>query len=464
MKGLMRDRNVFADGEMASDQTLQRRRGSFNPKAKPELFEIFDSKGMKQLRKRKGKRGARGARGGRPKPVSARAETPVPVPSWSLKDAYALLIVLLLVPFAIVVYAASFILLLIPLAIFRAYRQCFPDRVDRVRDSVTFPLVVSIFGGLLMSPYMLLATIWLLLVHLVVFILSYPIGLCFEARTKRSLEVFRQYSNIPGFGTVFKHSSDKFARAYGYGWTFNDILNVVVGMLDRRKFFTMASSMSVMSTLLPVVKIAVTCNPYLFDMEEVYINQWSLPIDAIGDHVFTEKDLDKIKVKMQTAVCRSFVAPENNEMLDHMPFSAHYPYPPMKRESKCAAGMQYSERIKTTLLTHSVHSYDIEGYKARSKNAVHGFWSVYLQTWNPYHQLTGYVEVNIRADGGIEHPMWLIADPTSRLHSLNLKRVNRLFVKLGWHFKQFVEVTPNQLGDVTMKEVKKHPALHLKDQ
>lgn len=61
--------------------------------------------------------------------------------------------------------------------------------------------------------------------------------------------------------------------------------------------------------------------------------------------------------------------------------------------------------------------------------------------WRQYHLfdliVVRYVEVNIRKDNGIEHPMWLIADPNSYIHWIQLWAVNQLFVKLGEFYADY---------------------------
>eukprot|EP00465_Bigelowiella_longifila_P015391 CAMPEP_0185280182 /NCGR_PEP_ID=MMETSP1359-20130426/65487_1 /TAXON_ID=552665 /ORGANISM="Bigelowiella longifila, Strain CCMP242" /LENGTH=255 /DNA_ID=CAMNT_0027875335 /DNA_START=57 /DNA_END=824 /DNA_ORIENTATION=- len=171
-------------------------------------------------------------------------------------------------------------------------------------------------------------------------------------------------------------------------------------------------------------------NPRTHRLETVFLNQWSKPIDANIDGEITETDADIIRGKMVKQVTRARLRDKNRDLTDEYSFSAYYQLPPPDRESLLVAGIQYSEAAVTSLVTHSLHSYLIKGYKPKSDTASWGFLSVYLQYWNPYHWFTGYVEVNLRKDGGIEHPMWLAADKTSWLHTRQANGVNSLFARL----------------------------------
>ena len=50
-----------------------------------------------------------------------------------------------------------------------------------------------------------------------------------------------------------------------------------------------------------------------------------------------------------------------------------------------------------------------------------------------------YVEVNVRKDLGVEHPMYLLMDKDSRLAMTTLNGVNAFFVKLGDMFNAYLE-------------------------
>ncbi|GAB5361435.1 hypothetical protein AAMO2058_000713100 [Amorphochlora amoebiformis] len=415
---MMRDMNVVREGgRIASAKTLVRGQANiYHPLKHPERFM-----------------------------------TSLVIADWSFGDFWALLITLVLLPFAIIVYLVSVILGLIPLIVMVAYRQSsvFPKHklalgqlpAEVVRGAPWFDAVIAI-SLILYLPLMTVAGLWLVIIHVVNFILSYPIGVANPDRTKRSLNALRPFSGIPGEYPVH-NPSDGFAKKYGGIWSFEDVWIAIFGAVDRQGFVRFLSALPVMIAFLPIAKIVICSNPFLFDLSLLYVNQWSLPIGRRDDMTFDDNDVEFAKRKIKTQVCRALLHDCYRTVTSVMPFTGHYPYPPESRTYSTACGVQYSVRIGTSLLTHSVHSYSIPDYKARSENSIHGFFSVYLQSWNPYHHVTGYVEVNLRADNAVEHPMWLLGDRNSRLHTLNIAKVNNLFVRLGHAFEQHLfEIDP----------------------
>ena len=95
-----------------------------------------------------------------------------------------------------------------------------------------------------------------------------------------------------------------------------------------------------------------------------------------------------------------------------------------------------------SLISHTTHPYDVPGHVPRSEDASWGLIVVRLQAWNPFYQLAGYVEVNVRKDHGVEHPMWLVVDPSSQLAMDQLQGINRLFVRLGYLFAEYLREQP----------------------
>ena len=68
------------------------------------------------------------------------------------------------------------------------------------------------------------------------------------------------------------------------------------------------------------------------------------------------------------------------------------------------------------------------------------------QAGNPWYQLAGYVEINSRRDGGMEHPMWLVFDRSSRLGMSAALSINMLFVRLGINFAAYLSEMPEWKG------------------
>ena len=81
---------------------------------------------------------------------------------------------------------------------------------------------------------------------------------------------------------------------------------------------------------------------------------------------------------------------------------------------------------KVLMLSHTYHGQAyVAGHTPRSE---YGTWTcivVLAMVWNPWYNLTGYVELNYRKDGGMEHPMWLLADRKSKLAARRVEHVCR---------------------------------------
>ena len=79
---------------------------------------------------------------------------------------------------------------------------------------------------------------------------------------------------------------------------------------------------------------------------------------------------------------------------------------------------------KVLMLSHTYHGQAyVAGHTPRSE---YGTWTcivVLAMVWNPWYNLTGYVELNYRKDGGMEHPMWLLADRKSKLAARRVLKI-----------------------------------------
>merc|ERR1711924_315860 len=75
----------------------------------------------------------------------------------------------------------------------------------------------------------------------------------------------------------------------------------------------------------------------------------------------------------------------------------------------------------------------------RSKMAARNVIRLFVPAWNMWYSFSGYVEVNVRKDLCVEHPMYLLMDKDSRLAMTTLNAVNDFFVKLGDMFNAYLE-------------------------
>jgi hypothetical protein len=171
------------------------------------------------------------------------------------------------------------------------------------------------------------------------------------------------------------------------------------------------------------------------------MNQWSDPLDANCDSSVDTSDQSLVHTSMLEVVANTKISDFRHEMIDAWPFVGFHQYPPASRESKTVLGMQFNDSPAIIFISHTTHPSDIPGHVPRSELASKGVIIVRLQYWNPFYHLCGYVEVNVRKDGGVEHPMWLLADKKSKLQMGVFDMINSLFVRMCIHFTDLIQTS-----------------------
>ena len=86
--------------------------------------------------------------------------------------------------------------------------------------------------------------------------------------------------------------------------------------------------------------------------------------------------------------------------------AGHHQYPP-PRPSKTVAGLQFSKAPAADAHLHTTLGFLVPGNLPRSRYAAWNLLRVHLLWYNPWYIISGYAEVNVRKDSGLEHPMWL---------------------------------------------------------
>ena len=91
-------------------------------------------------------------------------------------------------------------------------------------------------------------------------------------------------------------------------------------------------------------------------------------------------------------------------------------------------------------------------FTPRSATASRTVIRLFVPAWNLWYAVTGYVEVNVRKDLGVEHPMYLLMDKSSKLSMDTLNGVNRLFVEMGMKFNEYLsEQQRKQIKPITSR-------------
>ena len=300
--------------------------------------------------------------------------------------------------------------------------------------------------------------------------------------------------------------ADVLAKLHGRVWAFSDLVTAYIGVVHRQQLGETLLGVALMVALIPPYKLLLV-NPAIHDLEPYFINQMSDPIDADGDgdtdmedralafnamatnvrrhrrlthrewrpnsappsnpvparrlgslcRVRRHSKLAKLLYKLPCTtsiyailyhlqVSNTLLTDVKREIIDAWPFAGHHQWPPQQRASRTVMGVQMGMSGKCTLLSHTTIPAGVVGHTPRSETAERAILCVRLQMWNPWYQLAGYVEVNTRKDGGMEHPMWLVLDPRSRLDMMQARSINMLFVRLGINFAAYLSEMPEWKG------------------
>jgi len=162
--------------------------------------------------------------------------------------------------------------------------------------------------------------------------------------------------------------------------------------------------------VIPWMKYFVQANPWLYPLEERFVQQISTSLEDVG--------LEQVAQQAERIITRTKQDASLAKRLDKWHFVPHYPFPPPER--RWAIGMQKGRWRSTALLTHTTHaSAEARGSREQfvlSNSVAQPLWRVMLWYSNPYHFFTGFVEASIsngeesqrnKRHGG-EHPMWLV--------------------------------------------------------
>jgi len=206
-------------------------------------------------------------------------------------------------------------------------------------------------------------------------------------------------------------------KSSGVGFNLWDIIAAIIGQLNRQGLFEIWSGISAMCALQPLFKYCCFCNPFIHKLDHLFTNQWSDKLDANWSGKHDEEDYRIMGLALKSLIAYATLDDAYRRVIDAWPFIGYYPYPTKNNTTKTVNGMQYSGTHdlglfanRFTLITTTCHTSMLSDNVCRSNKAKYGLVSVYLQLWNPYHFCVGEVEVNVRKDHRVEHPMWLICD------------------------------------------------------
>eukprot|EP01041_Mallomonas_annulata_P003719 gene3719-7389_t len=248
---------------------------------------------------------------------------------------------------------------------------------------------------------------------------------------------------ITGFPQIYQNYKAlwPFYSIGTYSWF--DIICVLIGARDRQNSgdLDFLWSYTVMLTFDPFIKWFLITNPYLHKLDERFTNQYTQDLTNLSMATL----YNGLKVNVSDAILVERLRSDVDEDV----FTAHYQIPPSSRQiqniptvsfqAPSAMGYQF-----TNTISHFTCSYHPpkDKFKPRSATGDTLVYSVVLYYLNPFHFLTGYVEVNLQPSHALEHPMWCIHGEHYTA-ALIYQSVNTLFFQYAPMVSEFEE---NALG------------------
>lgn len=328
--------------------------------------------------------------------------TPIPMRD---RDMAYFMTYILLSPLYIAGFLAFLLLFalnIVPLCVLWVYE--FSTR--KIVRNHLFYCVACLFWFLYL-PALTISVAWVGLICIYAFAVSFPIFLLRQKSTLKSLSCLWN-----------AHRPEE--ESEEYMWSFFDIFYALYGVIHRQdiKLFI---ALPATASFVPIVKMH-NYNPTWNRLEHVFINQWSTNLHA------------KNRFDLMAEIIRdSKLSKCGLEMNKTWNFTGHHPLPPTFRKNNTNTGIQMGKNGYFLLLSHTSH-----GGLPRSSHASACLIKVRLKWWNPWYHVVGYVEVNARKDGGVEHPMWIIADVHSFSGTSSLRSINKTFLLVFCNFATYI--------------------------
>jgi len=182
----------------------------------------------------------------------------------------------------------------------------------------------------------------------------------------------------------------------------------------------------------PYFKYFCTTNPWLYDLRIRYVTEWSAPIEfdarkpALRMSSICTSNVERsssftssIFTSKSSSIDSKKITPALDEQQQKV-IAASYPLPPSWRQVSIVAyrnglklpsapGLEYGTFLpQFTVTGHTGDIWeDTENAALSLSNSGERLASASTLSYlNPFHILTGYSEVNVRASCAVEHPLW----------------------------------------------------------
>lgn len=324
-------------------------------------------------------------------------------PSLAATDMYVKVTTFLYLVPRVLVFALPLLLFAFPIALWAWLYGIFmkkpKERIHRNCGFWTLYIMLLPFA----LPYLCLVTIAFGVDCLFYYIFSVPYycyRVCSGKKTslKVSWDCIKPYRNGP---SIFLHLEDVFVA--------------LIGQTVRQGLIECTGKLSFMVMLLPWLKYYINTNPWLYNLEERFVQQISTSM--------MDMETSDVANVAREIISQSKQSDRLQHSKDLWSFAPHYPYPPDGRNY--AIGIQAASNTVAGffLMVHTTHALKMNTIEKRDPNYFVFSSSVELPVYrvmlwynNPYHFFTGYVEASISTGGkyqtdkicGGEHPMWIL--------------------------------------------------------
>uniref|UniRef100_K3WT10 Uncharacterized protein n=1 Tax=Globisporangium ultimum (strain ATCC 200006 / CBS 805.95 / DAOM BR144) TaxID=431595 RepID=K3WT10_GLOUD len=293
------------------------------------------------------------------------------------EDYFAMAVALFIIPIGLAMYPALWLLTLPNFMAVKMYLVSFPRPLKMIPRTSNFYAFVDFQFVAALPAMLLIAVYWVYLLLLIA-----PSTLLFSIVTGR----------IANFSSNWELLKD---TRHATGFTWNGIVVGLMGAMDRQGLYEFMFYFPSTVVAVPVIKYLFTCNPLIHKLSTKHANQWTVPLELTDDQT--------VASALQSMTYTTHVESDRAQIDEHE-FSAHYPViPPSASPAPTSVvGVQFT----TVIVNFTKTTRNNAETGLRSELGKRGIYVVELMFWNPCHMVTGYVEVNVQHDGGVEHPMW----------------------------------------------------------
>ncbi|KAE8980075.1 hypothetical protein PF011_g22586 [Phytophthora fragariae] len=346
------------------------------------------------------------------------------VESVEFVDLYTGFVMLLLLPVAAVVYVVVGLTALPGLAVAKIYMAKALKRPTKsIERGAGFQALAMVLGVLALPCHLVVLVFWLVVFPIIfVFSLLYSVV---------SLKILLLRDNL-----TIMQSCSQWPK-----WSWRDTVCAVIGTMDRQGFVKFALKLPSAMVIAPILKYLFGCNPLLYRLAIRQRCLWTSPLDFNDQKAVAAV----VQAASWTLVNLTDLLPQQVSKpprKDDRIVSGHIPFPAPDRISGTVVGILTTNSLVT--LVNADHN--VNGTIFHSMTAKRSIYNVLLFVWNPCHYLTGYVEINLQHDGGIEQAMWcLVGD--NYIGNLLFERTDVLF----WHYDP---IKRGQMGPSSLRFIR----------